>query len=425
MTRHTRNRNEDIPGAIYLNKNRYWWKVKLPGEEKMKARPLRPIGAKYATIDHSVACEVARNLWQQAVYRQNPKDIQIAVTNIASLIAAYLKHCDEYYLDENGKPTKEVQEVRYTLKPMTEVFAALGVEDFGPLRLIEVRDRMIGLDWSRKMINQRVGRIKRMFKWAVSRQLISPVVYHGLMTVEGLKRGRSAAKETPKRRPVKEKYVHAILAHTTPVVAAMIELNMLTGMRPGELVIMRPADIDRSDKAVWHYFPEKHKNQYRNIDRVISIGPRGQELLRPYMLRPETAFCFSPAESEKMRQEKLHAERTVPLKYGNRPGTNRVSRPKKKLGEVYTVSGFGHAVAHALKAANKVVTEKAAAKGKEPQLIPHWMPYQLRHTAATKVRKEMGYECAGATLGHTNMSATAIYAERNQGLADEAAKRFG
>ena len=42
-----------------------------------------------------------------------------------------------------------------------------------------------------------------------------------------------------------------------------------------------------------------------------------------------------------------------------------------------------------------------------------------------EVRKEMGYECAGATLGHTNMSATAIYAERNQGLADEAAKRFG
>jgi len=49
----------------------------------------------------------------------------------------------------------------------------------------------------------------------------------------------------------------------------------------------------------------------------------------------------------------------------------------------------------------------------------------MRHTMATKVRKEMGYETAGATLGHTNMSATAIYAERNQGLADEAAKRLG
>ncbi len=37
----------------------------------------------------------------------------------------------------------------------------------------------------------------------------------------------------------------------------------------------------------------------------------------------------------------------------------------------------------------------------------------------------MGYETAGATLGHKNMSATAIYAERNQGLADKAARKFG
>ncbi len=57
--------------------------------------------------------------------------------------------------------------------------------------------------------------------------------------------------------------------------------------------------------------------------------------------------------------------------------------------------------------------------------MPYWTLYQLRHTATTKVRKEMGYESAGATLGHTKMSATAIYAARNQGLADEAARRLG
>ena len=351
MTRYARHRNEDIPGTIYLNKSRYWWKVKLPGEKKLKSRALRPIGAKYATSNYNVACEIARNLWEAAVYKEHPLSNQVEVTNIASLIAAYLQHCDTYYMDENGKPTQEVWEIRYTLKPMTEVFAALKVEEFGPLRLIEVRDRMIQLDWSRKMINQRVGRIKRMFKWAVSRQLISPVVYHGLMTVEGLKRNRSAARETPKRRPVKEKFVFAVLPYTTPVVAAMVELQLLTGMRPGELVIMRPADIDRSGK-VWHYYPEKHKNQHRNIERIVAIGPRGQELLRPYLLRPETEFCFSPKESEKMRLEKLHAERVVPIGYGNRPGTNRVKVPQKKLGDHYTVSGYGHAVAHALKAAN-------------------------------------------------------------------------
>ena len=81
---------------------------------------------------------------------------------------------------------------------------------------------------------------------------------------------------------------------------------------------------------------------------------------------------------------------------------------------------------YAITAANKEIRRKAKEQGNEkPDLIPYWTPYQLRHTAATKVRKEMGYETAGATLGHTNMSATAIYAERNQGLADEAARRFG
>jgi integrase len=54
-----------------------------------------------------------------------------------------------------------------------------------------------------------------------------------------------------------------------------------------------------------------------------------------------------------------------------------------------------------------------------------WTPYQLRHTAATKARKMFNYETAGALLGHSNMSATAIYAERNQGLADEVARKFG
>jgi integrase len=309
---------------------------------------------------------------------------------------------------------------------MTEIFASLPIEEFGPLRLIDVRDRMIELDWSRNMINQRIGRIKRMFKWAVSRQTVSPVIYNGLMTVEGLKRGRSAARETPKRRPVKEEYVYAVLPYTTPVIAAMIELQLLTGMRPGELVIMRPCDLDRSDKTVWHYYPDRHKNQYRNLERIVSIGPRGQELLRPFLLRHEKAFCFSPGESEKLRLEKRHAERIVPLEQGNRPGTNRVKNKKLVVGDYYTVGGYGHAVTHAITAANDAIKKQALEQGvDEPMLIPRWTPYQLRHTAATKVRKEMGYETAGATLGHTNMSATAIYAERNQGLADEAAKRFG
>ena len=73
-------------------------------------------------------------------------------------------------------------------------------------------------------------------------------------------------------------------------------------------------------------------------------------------------------------------------------------------------------------AARRAIKQRGGDPDKE---MPKWTPYQMRQTAATKVRKYMGYESAGAALGHTNMSATAIYAERNQGLADEAARKLG
>jgi integrase len=420
MVRNQKQRKNNFPGSLYQRNSRWWWKVQLPGEKKCKNRPLKPVGARFATTDYSVACEIAENLWQQAVYQTEFAGRDIDVTHIASLTARYLRYVDGYYTK-----SKEPQDIRYSLKPLTSMYGCLPVAEFGPLKLIDLRDHMIGLDWSRRLINQRMGRIKRMFKWAVSRQLVSPVLYQGLMTIEGLKHGRSAARENPKRKPVDERHVYAILAHTTPVVAAMVELQLLTGMRPGELVAMRPCDLDRSEKSVWHYCPEKHKNQHRGLERIVAIGPRGQELLTPYLLRMETAYCFSPAESEKQRLEKASRVRKTPLSCGNRVGTNRKPNPKRIIGEQYDSVSYRKAVQYAISACNKERRAKAKAADAKPDLVPKWTPYQLRHTAATKVRKEMGYECAGATLGHTNMSATAIYAERNQGLADEAAKRFG
>jgi integrase len=142
---------------------------------------------------------------------------------------------------------------------------------------------------------------------------------------------------------------------------------------------------------------------------------------------PNTSYTvFSSAEADRQRRAKLTAQRKTPLSCGNTVGSNRKDQPIKEPGEDYDSAAYNKAVRYAITAANKEIRRKAKEQGNEkPDLIPYWTPYQLRHTAATKVRKEMGYETAGATLGHTNMSATAIYAERNQGLADEAARRFG
>jgi integrase len=413
-----------LPGTIYTRNGRYWYKAQLPGESKPVARPLKPVGAQYATTDYDAALEIAKNIYQQAIFHGQSANID-HVSSMASLVCIYLKHAKAYYKDSDGNPTREPDNIEYACKPLVELFAALPPEEFGPLKLIELQNHLIQLNWSRGVINQRIGMIKRMFKWAVARQYISPVLYHGLMAVDGLRRGRSAARETARIKPVDENHVYAILPYTTPVVAAIVELQLLTGMRPTEVCMMRPCDIDRSGN-IWHYKPPKHKNLYRDIERIVSIGPRGQEILRPFLLRPAESYCFSPIESEKYRRARLTENRITPLSYGNAVGSNRKENPQVQPGQVYDSESYRKAIAHAVYAANKVIKETAKKEGIEkPELIPNWTPYQMRHTAATKVRREMGYETAGATLGHTNMSATAIYAERNQGLADEAARRLG
>jgi integrase len=414
----------NLPGTIYARNKRYWWKIQLPGETKPVARPLVPLGSKFATTDYLAAVECAKILLQNHLFKKDVP-LQGDIHTIPDLARAYTTFIKTYYVDPTGQPTREVDNIKYGILPLIELYPSLPVEDFGPLRLKEVREAMIDKKWCRTQINRRIGIIKRMVKWAVSEQILSPVILHGLQSVTGLKRGRTRAEEKDRILPVDEKHVYAVLPYATPVAAAMIELQLLTGMRPAELCQLRPCDLDRTG-AVWHYYPEKHKNVYRQIERIVSIGPRGQEILRPFLLRPADSPCFSPEESEQQRLKLLHEKRITSLKYGNRPGTNRKENPQKKPGKQFNSESYRQSVEHTIGAANRAITKEAKEKEiKNPELIPAWTPYQLRHTAATKVRKEMGYETAGATLGHTNMSATAIYAERNQGLADEAAKRFG
>jgi integrase len=42
-----------------------------------------------------------------------------------------------------------------------------------------------------------------------------------------------------------------------------------------------------------------------------------------------------------------------------------------------------------------------------------WHPHQLRHAAATRLRKAFGLEAAQAILGHKTLKVTEIYAEKN------------
>jgi integrase len=78
--------------------------------------------------------------------------------------------------------------------------------------------------------------------------------------------------------PVADEITHATLEHLPDVVADMVRLQRLTGMRPAEVCIVRPCDIDQSND-VWAYRPESHKTEHHGRERAIPVGSRGQEIL--------------------------------------------------------------------------------------------------------------------------------------------------
>ncbi len=154
---------------------------------------------------------------------------------------------------------------------------------------------------ARTNINKQMQRIVRMFRWCVENEKIPAHIQHALAAVEGLKRGRSAAKEPEPVRPVSEETVEQTIPHVSAEVAAMIRLQLLTGMRPGEVLIMRAKDIDMR-VSPWTYCPSSHKGQHRGHDRIVKIGPKAQEVIRPYLGTNLQSFMFSPAAAAVARK---------------------------------------------------------------------------------------------------------------------------
>jgi integrase len=57
--------------------------------------------------------------------------------------------------------------------------------------------------------------------------------------------------------------------------------------------------------------------------------------------------------------------------------------------------------------------------------VPEWHPHQLRHTAATELRRAYGVEATRIVLGHASLDATEIYAEADVHRARQIAFEVG
>jgi integrase len=329
---------------------------------------------------------------------------------MVEMIARYIRFAKAYYV-KDGRLTGTHHCVWAALRVVKASYGKTRAVDFGPLALRSVQQSMIKLGHSRRYINDNIDRIRRMFKWAVAEELLPPSVYQALQAVPGLRRGRSDARETEPIKPVDEATIAATLPHLPPVVADMVRFQRLTGSRPAEVCILRPRDIDRTGD-VWSYRPESHKTEHHGRERVIFIGPQAQDVLRPYMLRAETCYCFAPADSERKRRAAMHSLRVTPLHYGSRPGTHLKRSPRRPAGQRYSTASYRRAIERAVEKANDA-TLREAKPGESVELLGKWKPNQLRHAAATEIRRRFGLEAAQVTLGHSNADVTQVYAERD------------
>ncbi|WP_439628831.1 hypothetical protein [Gemmata sp.] len=348
---------------------------------------------------------------------------------VNEVLLAFMRHADLHYRLAGGTPTSEVKELKASIAPVRELYGLSPAGEFGPRALAAVRTLMVNAGWCRTLVNRRIDRVKRVFRWASSEELVPVTVYTALRTLAGLQRGRTSARESDSVLPVDPAVVAATLSHMSRHVRAMVELQGLTGMRPGEVTAVTFARIDRSGE-LWLYSPTQHKSRHQGKARVIPIGPKARAVQTTFLVNDKpppadwqnvdlatdrtgrlamadayqeagrdrdaarlrdtgravvlvegcvvdpAAALFSPREAREERYAAMRAGRKSKVQ------PSQVSRkkvvPKRVPPERFTPAGYSNAVADA--------AERAG--------LDRWSPGQLRHTFATAVRRDHGLEAA-------------------------------
>jgi integrase len=349
--------------------------------------------------------------------RHVPERKPAADVTVIELIARFWEHAQGFYVNGECAQTGEADNYRLALKPLKALYGYTNARDFGPLCLAAVQQKMIELGWCRNVVNRQTGRLKYVFKWAVSKRLFPAANYQELLAVGGLRKGKSEARETRRVRPVDVAHVDAAKAFLPPTVRAMVDLQLLTGMRPTEVCIIRGCDIDTSDDALWVYRPQFHKTEHHAVERVVFLGERAQQIIHPHLKPNPTAYLFSPKDAEAWRHDQAKTHR----RHGQKPNPKMTDRA---LGERYDDNSYRRAVARACAKADKaareqrrkVIVEKGIAldPAEDVKIVPRWHPNQLRHTAATRLRKAFGLETARVILGHQSAAMTEVYAEQDR-----------
>lgn len=268
----------------------------------------------------------------------------------------------------------EQDNFRTAVRVVRPLFGETLVADFGPNRFRLMRDAMVAGDatvgripWTRNVCNRQAKRIRAIFRWGVSHELVPVEVLQRLDTVRSLAIGETTARETKPREAVPEEHLDAVRAELSPKYRDLLDLMLLTGSRPGELLkLTRDMLQERGD--VWLAELADHKTARKGKRRFLVFNPAAQDILRRHFPKKTDALIFP------WRRDNF---------------TPAIKRACLRAG------------------------------------VPPFCPHQLRHTAAARLVDTVGLEVAQAVLGHSDAAMTRHYARSSELKAIEGAKRLG
>lgn len=364
-------------GSLKRIGKRYYWNVKLPGEEKYGSKALR-VGDKGASVtDRQLAIELANEKWNKAIEalekRQTPQDGYDGT----------IESLRDLYLDAR-KNELSIKEWRFQRAAINDLIKFLSANFTLVTKELKTNRLILWREWlcndkriCRDTINKKVNVIKQMIDFIVNWEKESAELLQ-VKSLKPIKKGDEKFFDYPEVEPADWNDVKKLFPYVSSMIQDMLTIIRFTGARPGEVRVMRPGDIDRSDHNIWIYTLAEHKTERFGYTRTIAIGKQAQEVLIKYLFRGANEYCFQP-----------------------------VNKNNKEAGLHYSSGSFAKLIARTVRNYN--------ADHPSDQIAFH--AHQLRHTFGTEVCLKCGLEATQHVLGHASPEMTKRYAR--QALAQQ------
>lgn len=331
----------------------------------------------------------------------------LTVAGLFTLYGDWINATGKYM--KGGEPTTSRWHVDDVTRLFGEFAGKLPVARLTEALVLQWRDRLeANPRITRKGINRKVTNLLAILRWGRSRGYVPKATWADVSSIEPLQRGQCGSRPEhgrPRRAPSFAD-IEKVAAAASRHVGAMLRLQALTGMRPGEACKLRFADIDRNGPVVdgvatWIYNVTDAKTAHHGHVTRYALPPAAQAILNEFPAMP-SAFVFSPAEAMAERRQQRRALRKSKVQPSQ---AQRDANALRDYAEVWTSTTYRHAVEDACKRA-----------GVEP-----FTPHEVRHAFATWAAAVLGVIAASVALNHRNLSTTQRYVHPDASLAFAAA----